>query len=988
MRSKLYSIAAILFMFGCVYLTFYLVKSAKSEEHQKDFDLSEKDAPDQPDAALRFEIGKTLDPVTKDVPIERLDHAREIQLKSFADQLSNSTYSPLSGLSWAERGPDNVGGRTRAIMYDLNDASSNKVWAGGVGGGLWFTNNISAAIPSWTKVSDTLNRLCITCITQSRSVTTRNKMFFGTGEGWYNIDAIRGNGIWRSLDAGAHWIQLVSTKNNPNFSNVLDIQYVDNLVCFDQPGVLAATDSGVFKSTNDGESWTKTLGKGIAGATINVAADLETEYYYAFATLGKIYNGGGGIYRSCDAGSTWQEIYHAAGDEERIEISAHYLDAWEMYALVQGTSGSTHGIKKIMRTSNADTTPASAVKWVVRGNPSWCNAGTSQSDFTNGQGWYDLTLGVAPIFRTPQNDHFKTAYIGGVDFFKTTDDAVNFNQVSEWYTGCGHPQMHADIHNIVFKPDPVNSGYFPNEFLVASDGGIYRSADAGASFASRNKTYNITQFYSCALHPTLTNYFLAGSQDNGTQVFTSAGINSTNKITPNDNDGGYCFIDRDNPNIQIATYVNNYFFISSNGGSSFNAIPVNNRGQFINAMDYDDVNNILYCGDAPGQFLRYGNPGAPGGNTTDVNVSQFGSDSITFVVVSPSVANRVYFGLGNGSIVQVDGANAGTSISGVKIRSDLGPFHTVSCIAIDPSNENHMLVSYSNYGVTSVYESSPGTGGSLIWTSVDANGSLPDMPVRWCMFDPRNSHWAILATELGIWSTSNLDGVNTNWIASDNNVANTRIDMLRYRSGDRLLLAATHGRGLFSTNIPAAAVPVTLLDFNGRIIGNDAWLDWTTANEHNSKEFIVERSYDGSRFTNAGLVVASGFSTVNKAYHFHDPIISQEKNYYRLKQIDADGEFEYSKIILLRNSILANEGFKLLANPFFNTIDLQSGSGNRGRANFKLFDMNGRTLLDKNVDVVPSMRIRMEIPVAVASGIYTLDILISEKRYQFKMLRK
>jgi hypothetical protein len=299
-----------------------------------------------------------------------------------------------------------------------------------------------------------------------------------------------------------------------------------------------------------------------------------------------------------------------------------------------------------------------------------------------------------------------------------------------------------------------------------------------------------------------------------------------------------------------------------------------------------------------------------------------------------------------------------------------------------------MLVSYSNYGVTSVYESSAGTGGSLIWTSVDANGSLPDMPVRWCMFDPRNSHWAILATELGIWSTSNLDGVNTNWIASDNNVANTRIDMLRYRPGDRLLLAATHGRGLFSTNIPAAAVPVTLLDFNGRIIGNDAWLDWTTTNEHNSKEFIVERSYDGGRFTNAGLVVASGFSTVNKAYHFHDPIISQEKNYYRLKQIDADGEFEYSKIILLRNSILANEGFKLLANPFFNTIDLQSGSGNRGRANFKLFDMNGRTLLDKNVDVVPSMRIRIEIPVAVASGIYTLDILINEKRYQFKMLRK
>jgi hypothetical protein len=61
-----------------------------------------------------------------------------------------------------------------------------------------------------------------------------------------------------------------------------------------------------------------------------------------------------------------------------------------------------------------------------------------------------------------------------------------------------------------------------------------------------------------------------------------------------------------------------------------------------------------------------------------------------------------------------------------------------------------MLVSYSNYGVTSVYESSAGTGGSLDWTSVDGNGSLPDMPIRWCMFDPRNSDWAILGTELGV----------------------------------------------------------------------------------------------------------------------------------------------------------------------------------------------------------------------------------------------
>jgi ligand-binding sensor domain-containing protein len=144
-------------------------------------------------------------------------------------------------------------------------------------------------------------------------------------------------------------------------------------------------------------------------------------------------------------------------------------------------------------------------------------------------------------------------------------------------------------------------------------------------------------------------------------------------------------------------------------------------------------------------------------------------------------------------LYKVDNANSGTNLAGVVIRPDLGQFHTVSCIAIDPSNENHMLVSYSNYGINNVYESSPGTGGSLNWTPLDVNTTLPDMPVRWCMFDPRNSDWAILATEMGIWSTNNLNGTSTNWTAADNNVANTRVDMLRYRATDRLLAAATHG---------------------------------------------------------------------------------------------------------------------------------------------------------------------------------------------------
>jgi trimeric autotransporter adhesin len=126
-------------------------------------------------------------------------------------------------------------------------------------------------------------------------------------------------------------------------------------------------------------------------------------------------------------------------------------------------------------------------------------------------------------------------------------------------------------------------------------------------------------------------------------------------------------------------------------------------------------------------------------------------------------------------------------------------------VAVDPSDENHMLVTSSNYGVTQVYETTNALAGSPTWTAVD--GNLPDMPVRWAMFDPRNSDWALLATELGIWSTDNINGASTDWDPTNTGLANVRVDMLQYRASDRVIAAATHGRGLFTAPVPNVTTP-------------------------------------------------------------------------------------------------------------------------------------------------------------------------------------
>ena len=103
--------------------------------------------------------------------------------------------------SWVERGPTNVGGRTRAIMYDPNDATRETVFAGGVSGGLWKNTAISNANSQWTRVNipENLNVSCL--ISDPMSTTT---FYAGTGESYTGGDA-NGNGVWKSTDRGLTW---------------------------------------------------------------------------------------------------------------------------------------------------------------------------------------------------------------------------------------------------------------------------------------------------------------------------------------------------------------------------------------------------------------------------------------------------------------------------------------------------------------------------------------------------------------------------------------------------------------------------------------------------------------------------------------------------------------------------------------------------------------------------------------------------------------
>ena len=230
----------------------------------------------------------------------------------------------------------------------------------------------------------------------------------------------------------------------------------------------------------------------------------------------------------------------------RIELATAPSDANVIYAMTHKSSN--NGLGGVYKSSNKGS------NWSTLTTPVDDDNGIG-NDITRGQAWYDLIAAVDPNDAT-------ALYIGGVDLFKTTNSGSSWTQVAHWYGGFGYPEVHADQHAIVFRPGSST------DILFGNDGGTWFTSTGTSStpsFTNRNNNYNVTQFYACAIHPDAgVNHYLAGAQDNGSQLFNSAGIDATSEATGGD--GAFCHIDQTNGDIQFTSYVYNYFYRSTNGG--------------------------------------------------------------------------------------------------------------------------------------------------------------------------------------------------------------------------------------------------------------------------------------------------------------------------------------------------------------------------------------------------------------------------------------
>jgi hypothetical protein len=145
-----------------------------------------------------------------------------------------------------------------------------------------------------------------------------------------------------------------------------------------------------------------------------------------------------------------------------------------------------------------------------------------------------------------------------------------------------------------------------------------------------------------------------------------------------------------------------------------------------------------------------------------------------------------------------------------------------------------------------------------------------------------------------------------------------------------------------STSWANGVLPVKFGDFSANVSDNLTNLSWTSISELNNSGFEIERSIDGENFENIGFVKGAGTSNVKRNYKFE--FNSDASAFYRLKQVDFDGNFEYSSVIATTKQL--NDAV-LTPNPFNNIIQLSSGSTIQ---KVEIVDLMGKVVLTETIN--------------------------------------
>ena len=738
----------------------------------------------------------------KVTPAGALAHAAAQARAVKTDAAVAATTATAPTLPWTAIGPKPIGsstygndrymgnrpvvGRVTALV-PVGDGTT--AYLGAANGGVWKTTNGGS---SWAPVFDSAiaagqTGMAIGAIAVDASNT--NTIYVGTGEANLSGDSYFGGGVFKSTDGGTSWAK-VGGATMPDRCHVSDIKVRGTTIiaALERYGRYdPGCNAGIYRSTDGGATWTRRqapLSNGSKVGAFDIAAGGANTWYATFYF--------DGVYKSTDDGVTWKLTNPTTGSNAilfgtygRPAIAVAPSDPNWVYLVVSSPFSEDFGnVEGMFVSSNGGTnwTPISP-PLSPDGTGGLCNfeaAGDGQ-----GQCWYDEEVVVDP-------NSASTVYMAGTTLWKSVNGGVTWSRPgfdpNESDPNFADKAIHVDFHALAF-----DSASTPR-LWAGNDGGAYRTADGGSSWTNLNSTLSIAQF-----EPGISGLAVSGgpifggTQDDGTSARTTS--DSWQQIFGGD--GGATAWDPADPNTIYVSYVYSNFYKSTDGGTNFvdatNGIDQFDPVEFYAPLIMDPANrNRLYFG--TNRVWRTTNAASSWSPISDEFLG-------TITTIAPASADTVYAGTSEGELEVTTNAAAGTPtwtdtaatplpnrvFTDIEAKPGSPGRAYVTASGFDPDGGNGHVFMTRNFGAT--------------WTNV--SGNLPNTPVNAIAVDWRTSPETLYAgTDVGVFWSS--DG-GTTWNNTSTGLPPTIVMDLKLDTAVDKLIAATHGRGMFSA--PAVLGP-------------------------------------------------------------------------------------------------------------------------------------------------------------------------------------
>lgn len=541
---------------------------------------------------LRYEFDMLKDPATGKIPRgifeQEREFARTLPVKKAQTTFINGTLRTTVDNTYIPAGPNNIGGRTRAVAYDrrYNGTTNRVIISGCVSGGILRSADGGN---TWTRVSPAEDIHNLTALAQDPRPGFEDTWYAGGGESLGNtadeIGALYlGYGIWKSVNNGVTWSRLTLSvtdiNGNPLTQGVLEafdhpFDIVHRIAVNPANGhVFIAGHRRLIRSTDGGASFQVVFGSSVA------ATDVTGQMDVTIANTGRVYLAVNGGNPDVNLRGVWYSTTGDANSFVRIAggntVGVDAVEGWR--ANVSGTGSrriiltlapSNNNIGYVFYENGLSSDPPSLqpegdlFRFETNGTTySWSNRSANMPDIAGNnlsgsdpltlQGGYNMEVAVKP-------DNPDVVFVGGTNLYRSNDGFAT-NTSTAWiggynanFTYSQYPNSHADIHKLVFSP--IN----PNQAICANDGGVQETSDiTSPSVAWRMlPNYQTLQCYNVAIDPGAgRNNFASGSQDNGVRFRDATGVLGTTQADSNNHrllfsaDGAYVGISLDNNGTQ------------------------------------------------------------------------------------------------------------------------------------------------------------------------------------------------------------------------------------------------------------------------------------------------------------------------------------------------------------------------------------------------------------------------------------------------------